>query len=101
MNKEKKHSHSAQMTQDVSFGPFLMVLRWWEQLWSVCMVEVVRWSLWATVELVTWHTNDIHMRCVRLQYNFFYLLKVQEKLHDELELKYHHLLCMDGNNSHS
>ena len=41
----------------------------------------------------------VHMRFVRLQHNFFHLLKVQEKLHDEPELKYRRLLCFDGNDS--
>ena len=40
----------------------------------------------------------VHMRCVIISF-IFYLLKIQEKLHDEPELKYRRLLCMDGNDS--
>ena len=42
--------------RDTSFGPFLMVLRWWGLLWSVCTV-VVMWSLWGTFEVVMWQKN--------------------------------------------
>ena len=44
------------MMRDTSFGPFIMVLRWWGLLWSVCTV-VVMWSLWGTFEVVTWQKN--------------------------------------------